>query len=270
MSEKVKKPFYKNLYVIAGLIVALLAVVALSVTAFGHNENRSYDDKFMKSLSSGLEKRWSLSDDMPNSDLTKDDYTKLLNAELDAVSEYKNKKFTNSNLQEQAVAYINALNNSKRTLKDYGSDDFYTKWDSSYSKRNAVLVKINKINKIEVNSKYKDYLSELLGSGKAENSKNDFNEKLDADLKASNFVAEPKEYEDDTYTTYNMTVKNTTGHDIKSMSATVKLKDAEGTVVDSEYINADEWLKNESTKFDFMTDKEFSSYEIRVTYSDYK
>ena len=63
---------------------------------------------------------------------------------------------------------------------------------------------------------------------------------------------------------------NTTGKDITSLSASVKLKDDNGVVVDSESISVQEWLKDEATQFEFMTDKQFTTSEIRVTYVDFK
>lgn len=270
MADKVNKPFYKNKGVIAGIIAAIVVIIAL-VAFFSiksaTNPNRSYDKQFMSALENGLQNRWKISD--KDSSDTKSSYQKGIDAELEAVSEFKDKKFKSTSLQEQAIAYINVLNESKKTLTYFGSDKWNTDWDETYDKRTSILVKINKISKIEVSKKNQSTLDELLGSGRAATEKSNFNTKLDNLLDKVSFTAEPKESPSD-YTTYKTTVKNTTGKDITSLSASVKLKDENGVVVDNQYINVDQWLNGESTQFDFMTDKQFAKSEIRVSYVDFK
>lgn len=250
--------------IVSIIVVALVAF--LSFKAFGNSESKTYDQQFMTSLEKGLEKRWS----QPDKE-TKAAYGKYIQAELDNVEQYKDKNFKNSKLQEQAIAYINVLNESKDELDIFGSDEFYEKWDKTYDDRTSILVKINKIQKIKVSGdKNKSQLDELLGNGKSATKKTNSTDKLNSILKETSFEAQPKDYEDDTFTTYRAAVKNTTGADISDFTATVKLVNNDGVVVDSQYIDSEEWLQNETSQFEFMTDKDFSKTEIRVTYADFK
>lgn len=257
----------KSVWVVGTVSIIVIALIAfLSFKAFGNTENKTYDQQFMSSLEKGLEKRWS----EPDKD-TRAIYEKLVQDELDNVEQYKDKKFENSQLQEQVIAYINVLNKSKDALDIFSSDKFDEQWSKIYDDRTSILVKINKIHKIKVSGdKNQDLLDGLLGNGKSATKNTELNDKLNSILKKTTFEAQPKDYEDDTYTTYRAIVKNTTGSDIADFSATVKLLDNSGVVVDSQYIDSAEWLQNETSQFEFMTDKDFSKTEIRVTYADFK
>lgn len=259
----------KTVWAVSIVSIIVVALVAfLSFKAFGNAESKTYDQQFMTSLEKGLEKRWSEA----NKDKeTKVSYKKSIQAELDNVEQYKDKNFKNSKLQEQAIAYINVLNESKDELDTFGSDEFYEKWDKTYDDRTSILVKINKIQKIKVSGdKNENQLDELLGNGKSATKNTNSTDKLNSILKETSFEAQPKDYEEDTFTTYRAAVKNTTGADISDFTATVKLVNNDGVVVDSQYIDSEEWLQDETSQFEFMTDKDFSKTEIRVTYVDFK
>lgn len=277
MSQNIKKSLFKS----KGFLVGFVAIVVVVISTIGFfvfngvdSKNKTYDEQFMSSLEKGLENRWAETDKAEKKSeaysRSKANYTKYINAELNQIEQYRNKQFKSSSLQENALAYINVLKEAKKSLSFYGSDDFADKWTNAYDKRASILSKINKIHKIKVSDNYKDYLAELLGAGKSVVESNKFNEKLDNLLKNVKFTAQPADFEGDDWITYDTTVKNTTGKDISSLSATVKLKDASGVVVDTQYLSADNWLKNESTKFNFMTDQKFNSTEIRVSFVDAK
>lgn len=110
------------------LLTAVLTV-SLLLIACGNKQDKYADQAFMNDLSKGLEARWSLSDSDPDNE-SKDFYKQLDKKELDSISSYSNKKFKNDKLHEHAIAYINALKKQKATLKYYGSDSFYDKWNS--------------------------------------------------------------------------------------------------------------------------------------------
>ena len=94
----------------------------------------------MSSLEKWLQDRWALTD--KNDDETKSNYEKYLNAELDQVSEYKDKKFKSTKLQEQAIAYINTLDEGKKSLKYFGSTKWSEDWYQIRDKRTSILVNI--------------------------------------------------------------------------------------------------------------------------------
>lgn len=241
----------------------------VEASLFGNKKNKKYDKQFMKDFEKGLQKHWDISyvDDLK---LSKSFYKKIIDVELKEIKDYKNKQFKSSALQEQVIAYINVLKEAKKVTNIYGSDEFDEKWMKVYDKRTSIIVKINKLHKIHVSKRYQDYLDELLGNGKAANKNTKLNDSITTLLQNTTFEAQPKDFPDDTFTTFEAVVKNTTGADITSLSAVVKLKDDDGVVLDTEYLNADQWLKNEPTRFEFMTDQDFTSTEVRVEYVDFK
>ena len=88
------------------------------------------DQNFIKSLSTGLESRWQLRDKFDAEHaknntadvIDVDEYTTLINTELNAINQYKNAEFQDSKLQEKALSYINALNDSLQALNYINSD----------------------------------------------------------------------------------------------------------------------------------------------------
>ncbi|QIL50066.1 hypothetical protein G7084_01265 [Weissella coleopterorum] len=262
--------FKKKPVIFSSIAIILIAIIGLIVYfTTQNNEDKTYDNQFMSSLSKGLERRWNIADSTPDDEYGKAEYKKSVNAELDVIEQYQDKKFEDSKLKEQAVAYINVLKDSKSTLDSYGSDEFTDDWEAQYDKRTGILVKINNIKKITVSKKYQDNLDEILGSGHAANKNDTFKTNLDNMFKSIDFKAQPDEfYEEGDYLDYTATLKNTTGENIENFTADIKLKDDNGTVVDTDYIDADSWNKDESVNFEFSTDKHFSSYEVKITNAD--
>ncbi|MGM0216035.1 FxLYD domain-containing protein [Enterococcus sp. AZ109] len=70
------------------------------------------------------------------------------------------------------------------------------------------------------------------------------------------------------YRNYTAVVENTTGLNLSSLSAKINLVDAEGVVVDTSYLNANNWKAGQKYKFEFMTDKEFQSIEVELSYDE--
>lgn len=249
------------------LLTAILSV-SLLLIACGNKQDKYADQGFMNDLSKGLEAIWSLSDSDPDNE-SKDFYKQLDKKELDSISSYSNKKFKNDKLHEHAIAYINALKKQKATLKYYGSDSFYDKWNKATSNRNAELLAINKIQKVKVPAKYKDYPEELKGSGKAQVEKNNQNKELSNLIKSINFEAQPKEYPEDTFTTYKAVVKNTTGKTIKNLGLIVKIIDKDDTTADTQYVNTENWENGDKVKLSFDTDAEVNQIKVSKDYVEF-
>ena len=159
----------KSLAVITCFAMTILVLVGCSKA----DKDGYYDNAFMTALEKGLVARWKISD----KEDSKSSYKKAVQAELDSVEEYQDKKFKNTQLKAAALDYINGLKEQKSVLKYWGADDFDERWSAAYDKRTAALVAINKIHKIKVSEK-QDNLSELLGNGKSVNEKENLKKKL--------------------------------------------------------------------------------------------
>jgi len=224
-----------------------------------------YDEEFITSLAKGLEDRWKIVDSYGNEEESKKYYINLIDKETKQVSKYSNVKFKNSELQQLAITYINNLKSQKKSLDYYGSDEFENKYSSVRNNRNETLLKINSIKKIKISSQYQSDWDEIKGEGKLEKDKTDKQNKINTLIKNIKFdIKERDEFGE--FTTYTSETLNDTGYKMKSFGAIVKLKDESGTVVDTQYLNANDWDKNEKVKFEFMTDKPFKTYEVRESY----
>lgn len=256
--------------------IILSFVILLTILAGGcsnSNKDEFADKDFLKGFSKGLESRWNFTNKVDDNEKTEEEYVenlkKATNLELQTLNDFSNKKFNDSKLQEAAIAYINELKNGITVLDTYGSKSFDQDWDNHYASRTKMIVHFVDNYDINISEKYKKTLNELKAHGN-EVIKNETIEKsIQALFNNVTFEIEPQEYESD-YKNYATTIENTTENDINNLSATVNLLDNSGTIVDSQYLYADNWKKGQKFKFRFMSDKKFDKSDISIKYYEIK
>ncbi|EOH93772.1 FxLYD domain-containing protein [Enterococcus pallens] len=222
------------------------------------------DQEFLDSLGKGLEERWSYAEDIDD-DGEKEGLQKATNHELTILDRYTSGQFKDTKLQEKAIAYINELKNGLEVLDTYGSDSFYQKWDKHYATRTKMLVDLSENYTIPISEKYQATLKELTAHGTEVAQKEKVEEEIQALLQNASFTDEGSD-DGITYRTYTATIENTTGLSINNLMATVNLLDGEGVVVDTSYLNANNWRAGQKYKFEFMTDKEFQNMDVDVSH----
>ena len=244
------------------LLLLLVGIVTLSACT-NSNESKTYDEAFIKSLAKGLDARWKYIDNDKSDSASS--FKKAINKELDEISEYKDKKFKDSKLQELAISYINELNNGLEIAKTYGSDSFETKWDEHIGKRTSLLSAIDKINSIPVQDK--DSLSELLAQGNEVKDNNAKKEAIENLVKNINFTVDNTKSNE--YTKYySATVENTTEYLIKDLYLTINLVNADGVTVGTQYVSANNWAPSGKTLFEFSQfkgDNEFTTTQVSIS-----
>ena len=108
------------------------------------------DRRFLRTMATGLENRW---DD--NSDTTDTvAMQKLVESELANLKEFKNASFDDANLQQEATAYIGALEKSLDALT-YSDTDL---WNRCYIQRGQVIVDLYNNYALPIDSQYDDTL----------------------------------------------------------------------------------------------------------------
>lgn len=259
------------------LVAACLAITVFLSACGGSDDKKTtestgpvyVDQDFLDSLGKGLEERWDYVGD--NDDDEKESLQQATNHELAILDRYTSEEFEDTKLQEKAIAYINELKNGLEVTDTYGSDSFYQNWDKHYSTRTKMLVDFSENYTIPVSEKYEATLKELAAHGTEVAQKEKFEEEIQALLQNAGFADESGDngMELD-FRSYAATVENTTGQDISSLSATVNLLDSEGVVVDTSYLNANNWRSGQKYKFEFGTDKEFQSIEVDVSFYQLK
>lgn len=114
-------------------VFLLLFPLTLSFTACSTVKD---DAAFLKNMKKGLEARWKLSDQMDEKTYSSDsdyrnDLLNCINAEIKVLGEYTDYTFSDSNLEELARHYFEAVNSQLNGYKYYGVDN--TKYEESFS-----------------------------------------------------------------------------------------------------------------------------------------
>lgn len=222
------------------------------------------DKEFLADLGKALESRWEYNDKNVDMD-QKELIANSIDIELKILDEYRNKQFKDSNLQEKAIAYINQLNEGKELLSTYGSDSFYMNWDNFYGERTKALLFLTDNFDIPIDEKYNSIVEEMRALGTEVQKNQEAEEAINSIFTNVTFEYEQKDYDGD-YKTYVAVIENTSGFDIKHVNGTINLIDAEGVVLNTEYLNTDNWKNTQKHRFEFMTDKKFEKTDITVDY----
>lgn len=262
---KMKKKFWFIM-----LILGVFTAVGCSKTESSKKEIKYYDNDFITALQDGLVSRWDEVDKEEKKENFKESgssYKKWVDLELTQIKKFEDLKFKDSKLKEYAISYINELKEGEKISETFGSESFDGKWYEHQNRRTELLVNINKIHKLKVPNEEKETLKELLAGGK-EVEQNNKNEQVVKDFVNKIEFARNEEKSDEYTSYYEVTVENTTGLTIKELGIEVKLIDANGVVVDTKYINATNWTKNEKRLLEFMAFEDFAKTEYVVSYQE--
>lgn len=261
-------------------IVLLLSVVcSLFIVSGCGNDNKSettntnkeeYADKaFLEDFKQGLYNRWDFTNDSANEDIETPEYYKMLaDKELEKISKYKNEKFKDSDLQEQAIKYINILNKSKTfDDQDYLSHEYTTELNNSnpytklYKERYIMIDNIVKKYNIKFDDKYKEDYAEV------KKSTSDVIKDAEKDSKIKTIVENLSfEKKDDSY--YEAIAENNSGYNISDLDLSINLLNSDGIVVDTtnDYIQNIENGQKFLVKIYADSNTTFTSTKVEVTY----
>ncbi len=231
------------------------------------------DQNFIKSLSTGLESRWQLSDKFDAEHaknntadvIDVDEYTTLINTELNAINQYKNAEFQDSKLQEKALSYINALNDSLQALNYINSDPekYITLWESAYNNRSTLIKNFVENYGLTVDDKYQSTLNEFISNAQAVSEKEKQKKMIDKLVNSMKFELAEDDYG---YRTYTATVQNNTGLNFSTFDININLLDNDGTIVETNYDSISQFNNGATAKFKFSTDVNFSSTQVSTSY----
>lgn len=258
----------KALVTILMLSLILSFGVLTGCSSSSSDEVKYADQDFIKSMSKGLEARWALTDKAPDGASTIEEMQSYIQAELDELSQYETATFEDTKLQEKAIKYINILKDSYENANYYLSDKDYDKWQE-YIDQRAVLIKDFVDNYgLTVSDKYQSNLDEFISNGKSVETKSAQEEAINKLVDSLNF----KMSEDDGYgwKTYTATLENTSDYDISDLGLEINLLDKEGTIIGSEYANANNVKKGQKAKLEFSTDEDFDKLETTISYYEVK
>ena len=236
------------------------------------------DEDFVKDMAKGLEARWTLNEQDESKegydaiDLQSSEYKVMMisyiNAELDCIGKYKDEKFEDSKLQEEAISYINLLNDHIE-ICDYIPVDYYGKYleefQPIYDGRSKIIQDMADNYGVTVSDKFQSNLDEFKTNSKLVQEKDAQEQAIDSMLSNITFEEVPDEYAGD-WKTYQGVVENTTGSDFSTFAVNINLLNADGVIVETAYDQVSNFTNGAKAQFEFSTDKEFTSTEVTVQY----
>lgn len=244
----------------------ICAALAASLTGCAQPDERTVDEKFVDSLTEGLEARWTLTD-ASGDDYTTDQFNKYLEAELNKIESYKNEKFENKQLKEQADLYIDSLEQTKDITKYIDEDvaQFNQMYSPIYSQRILALQEINNIDSLEFqNADDQKSLDDMLDEAKLIKSVTDLTKSIHFEK-----TNEDDDPEYDIYSAdYIAKVKNDTSYSFDYYNLTINLLDKDGVVLEQTYAGVNPWKKDETQRLKFSVFEKISDIQIvSVDYS---
>lgn len=261
--------------VLCGLL-AFLSLLAL--TACGNaapeassDEPQYVDDAFIESLSSGLEARFDAADKLENEkdELDDEEYGKRLSGvidiEINELSTYKSGLFEDSKLQENAIAYLNALEECKAPLSNFGTDPYgvIEEYNKAYDTRIKLLATFISDYGLTVAEKHQASLDDLLSRAQEVIRNEEKTAEVEALLSSLTFEEVENSYG---WRTYRALLDNATAYDIDYVNYTIDLLDESGVVIEQTFANANAITSGKKINIEFSTDKTFSKYELTFSY----
>lgn len=263
------------------LTILIASIMALVIAGCGNGSQgesssaeKSYSDSdFISAMATSLEKRWAITDSKEAESLelySREYYANVssaIDAELEVVSEYRNAEFKDHNLQELAIKYINALEDSKETADLLPNDDdsLYDQWDSIYDTRTTIIKAFVDDYGLHVSEEYQSTLDDLTNNAKSVEKETAIKEKVDKIASSLEFDRDEDEYGSG-YCTYTTKFTNDTGVNFDYLSFNIDLLDDEGTVIEQQFIHLENVSDGKSYSGEFMTDANFDHYEITADY----
>lgn len=212
------------------------------------------EQDFIKSLVTGLEKRWILTkEDEQKTMLTKDDWAGYFEAEYSEIAKYEYADFKDKNLSDLVKRYVNSIIQSKECLPYVNTAQWEAKYSSGvYQDRVELLYQINSIIPIPVSDVNKGELQNLLTDGEVTHLVREL-------LKNVKFNMVMDDYG---WKTYEAIVENKTTIDFSYFAFNVDLIDKDGITLTTAIASVEGWQAGEKSRFTFDTSEEFEMMEI--------
>ena len=238
--------------ILACVIAASMVLLAGCAEKSDQSQSEYADEAFIQSLAKGYEARDTLVGQSSKAEKSAEYYEKLVDAELEQVEQYQSAQFSDSKLQESAIAYINALKDQRAAAELYATDNSKYKqdWQKAYDKRTALLKTFVDDYGLTVSADHQDSLDKLVSHGKKVKRDNDQKEAIES--LASSINLEFTEQ----YSTF--------------IGKTTATFDSNGIKVETTSLYASHWLDGETIALDCYTSIMEPPSTVKVIPSNYK
>ena len=253
---------------LACVIAASMVLLAGCAEKSDQSQSEYADEAFIQSLAKGYEARDTLVGQSSKAEKSAEYYEKLVDAELEQVEQYQSAQFSDSKLQENAIAYINALKDQRAAAELYATDNSKYKqdWQKAYDKRTALLKTFVDNYGFAVSPEHQDSLDKLVSHGKKV--ERDNNQKEAIESLASSINLEFTER-------YSTFVGPGNCHKqywlrLRLHAFDVELFDSNGIKVETASLYANHWLDGETIALDCYTSIKEPPSTVKVISGNYK
>ena len=253
---------------LACVIAASMVLLAGCAEKSDQSQSEYADEAFIQSLAKGYEARDTLVGRSSKAEKSAEYYEKLVDAELEQVEQYQSAQFSDSKLQENAIAYINALKDQRAAAELYATDNSKYKqdWQKAYDKRTSLLKTFVEDYDLTVSADHQDSLDKLVSHGKKVERDNSQKEAIESLASSINLEFTER------YSTFvgQATVTNNTGYDFDYIAFDVELFDSNGIKVETASLYANHWLDGETIALDCYTSIKEPPSTVKVIPGNYK
>ncbi|MBE7006626.1 MAG: hypothetical protein E7424_05700 [Ruminococcaceae bacterium] len=247
-------------------IIALILVLVMlfSLTACGSRPLN--DERFVKNMQKGLEARWKISSNLPDTYKSnaeeKESYIQCVNAELNAIGDISEYSFENSELKELAEMYNSALQTQLEGIKYFGADD--NKFNMLYGQdgyynRARVICKLVDNYGLMVSNNYTDMLDDFVSTGRVRL-------ELDEEITAmEGIITDAVVLECLGGTDYECFITNNTSYDLSEAQIDFNLFNDNGVLVETQTAYMNSWPAGSTNQCSIYVSKEFSKAEARIS-----
>lgn len=225
------------------------------------------DNGFTINLKRGLEKRFAKAEKMPGSytsnSAEKNDRLELINIEKDAIGNLQEYVFMDSGLEQLAEQYVAALDSQIEGLKYLGNnDDEFHKlyYQDGYYTRASVISKLVSDYGFQLNSKYSNYMNDLLDDGDLYTRERDAMQALE-DMISKGVVLKAENMYD-----VSAPLVNTSNMDLSGISVNLLLVDSTGAVLESSMDYFESWRAGETKMFKPYIFQGADRYQVSFSY----
>lgn len=261
----------KHFVLISLSVLSLFSLVACGNQNATQSPTTQYiDGAFIVDLGKALETRFEAADklDLEADTLSNKDYLEKLSSvvdiEISALSQYKTGLFENTKLQELAISYLNALEDSKKALSNTDALMVIDQFEEAQKVRRALIVTFVNDYGLTVGEKYQSDLDDIISNAKQVAKEEETKQAIESVLLNLTFEEVENSYG---YKTYRAVLENTSGSDLEYVNYSIDLLDASGVVIEQTFASLSNVTQGKKYNVDFSTNADFEKYELTVEYT---
>ena len=230
----------------------------------------SDEGQFLTAFAKGLMQRWELNlstVDSNDSATYIADMQKLINAELNEISKYRDVTFSDDTFNQKAHDYINDLDKQMDSLNYYTTDynKYANEWSDAYGDRSLIISYFLNNYPVKIDDKYADIKNELSTVAKSTEESKVLEKDINSMINTESFELVEDSYG---YKTYKKNITNTTKYTFEYFGLNVQCLDDSKNIIDQEYTGQiKSFAPGQTATLEFTTDKSPSSFNVEAEYS---